>query len=370
VEVNSDNFMRVIQMEVEDGAFTEEEKIAMESEKSQLEKSANNQINSLTNSKSNLNNLDNLKSSSDDENDENNTENEFTRKNPKKILSDLTPMIFSQLIDSQNPKDLAKIIDIFAQSLDERHILIYMRNDYIQEVVEQSGWSGEILQTDKDYLSVINSNINGFKTDGVVRESIEHSTEIYPDGSVINTVSITRKHEGGHTGFDWWDSVNADYMRVYVPRGARLLSVSGQTREINEERLDYDALGYERDEDILAEENGMEIDQESGTRIYEENNKTVFANWIYVSPQETAKITYKYILPFKIDFDNDKNGRFGSYAVVYQKQSGSENSTLKSQIKLADNFKLLWQTPKNKENIFLQGNLKTDLYHGIVFRVE
>lgn len=314
VEVSSDNFMQVIQNEVEEEYDKEENK-------------------------------------------------------PKKILSDLTPMVFDKILASKNPKNLAGIANVISKSLDERHILIYMRNDYIQEVVSQSGWSGEVIDTDKDYLSVINSNINGFKTDGVVDETIKHLTEIHEDGSVIDTVTITRKHEGGYTGFSWWDAVNADYMRIYVPKGSRLISVEGQTREINEERLDYDTLGYERDKDVLAEENSMVTDDDSGTRSYEENDKTVFANWVYVSPQETVTVTYKYILPFKVQFDQDKTGEFGSYATIYQKQSGSENSFLESEIILPENFETYWESD-DKKDLKMKNELKNDLYHGVVFRVK
>lgn len=314
VEVSSENFMRVIQSEVEEEYDKEENK-------------------------------------------------------PKKILADLTPLVFEKIISSKDPKNLVGIINVVSKSLDERHILVYMRNDYIQDVVSGSGWSGEIIDTDKDYLSVINSNVNGFKTDGVIKEKIEHSVKIHEDGSVINTVTITRKHEGGHTGHEWWDSVNSNYMRVYVPEGSRLLSVEGQTREINKDRLDYDALGYERDKDIVAEEENRITDEESGTRIYEEEGKTVFANWVYVSPQETATITYKYILPFKVKFNQDNSGRFGSYATVYQKQAGSENSMMESEVVLPNNFELFWETDGEKD-LKMESGLEKDLYHGVVFRVE
>ncbi len=313
-EVNSDNFMRVIQTEVEEEYDKEEN-------------------------------------------------------DPKKILADLTPKVFEKIISSKNPKNLVGIVNVISKSLDEKQILVYMRNDYIQDVISQSGWSGEVIDTDKDYLSVINSNVNGFKTDGMVRETIKHSAKIHEDGSVINKVTITRKHEGGRTGFDWWDSVNSDYMRIYVPEGSRLLSVEGQTREINEERLDYNVLGYERDKDIVAEEENRIVDKESGTRIYEEEGKTVFANWVYVSPQETATITYEYILPFKVEFDYDNSGQFGSYAVVYQKQAGSENSVVESEMVLPEDFKLFWETD-NEKDLKMKDGLQSDLYHGVVFRVE
>jgi hypothetical protein len=113
----------------------------------------------------------------------------------------------------------------------------------------------------------------------------------------------------------------------------------------------------------------MYIDEETGTRIYDEYNKTVFANWVYVSPQESVTITYKYKLPFQADFNSDQDGKFGSYAVLYQKQSGSEKSHIKSEILLDDNFSQVWSS-QNNEDTTMENKLDIDRYHGTVFRVN
>jgi hypothetical protein len=309
----------------------------------------------------------------DDQNKENNSKEnesvEVEKKHPKKILSDLMPIMVDKLSNKKNPEDIGKLLNAVSSGLKERHIIMYMSDKGAQDIIENNGWSGSVLQTDKDYLSVVNSNINGFKTDGVVDEYITHTAEIDENGDIIDTVSIRRVHRGGKTGFPWWDAVNSNYMRVYVPQGAELLSVEGQTREINEERLNYDALGYERDKDVEKEENNMYIDEETGTRIYDEYNKTVFANWVYVSPQESVTITYKYKLPFQADFNSDQDGKFGSYAVLYQKQSGSEKSHIKSEILLDDNFSQVWSS-QNNEDTTMENKLDIDRYHGTVFRVN
>ncbi len=297
------------------------------------------------------------------------TNSEKDKKQPKKILSDLMPIMIDKLLDKDSPKHLARLVSAVSSGMQERHIIMYMTDENAQEIIESNDWGGTVLQTDKDYLSVINTNINGFKTDGIIDEAITHTANIDDDGYIVDTVQIKRVHNGGKTGFPWWDAVNSDYMRVYVPQGSELLSVEGQTREINTQRLDYDALKYERDSDVEKEENNMHIDEETGTRIYTEYNKTVFANWVYVSPQESVTITYKYRLPFRTDFDNDKNGKFGSYAVLFQKQSGSENSSIKSDIVLDDNFSQIWSS-NNDANLRMHNDLKTDRYHGAVFRVK
>ena len=290
---------------------------------------------------------------------------------PKKILADLTPILFAKFFDLNNPRQAGEVIKILLDTLKEKHILINFEDSKIQGVVATQGWAGEILKTEKDYLMVVNSNINGYKTDGVVDEEIKHQAEIKSDGSIVDTVTITRKHNGGKTKYEWWNQVNADYMRVYVPKGSQLISAEGHTREMNDERLNYEKLGFKVDVDVKAEENYMEIDEDSGTRIYEEGDKTVFANWVYVSPQERVTVVYKYLLPFKVDLTSGENNR---YSLLMQKQSGSTNSVIKSAIEYPFAWKTTWVEPKNlkldKRNgkLLFSHELDIDQFIGVVFK--
>jgi hypothetical protein len=294
---------------------------------------------------------------------------------PKKILADLAPKILDRIFNAKGITDLTKTLDIVLSSLNEKHILIYSKNYDIEKILSNNGWSGEILSTRKDYLSVINTNINGYKTDGVIDESISHKAEIKSDGSIIDTVSITRHHNGGNTPYDWWNKVNADYMRVYVPKGATLISVSGQTKEFDSPPLDYKSLGFKQDPQLNMEEGSQIIDKESGTRIYEDSGKTVFANWVYVSPQETATIKYSYLLPFKLDTNLTANPS-ESYSVLFQKQSGSLGSAISSTIVYPNFYKLIWKYPEQnvsnssedgKAAVSLSDKLNTDKFFGLAF---
>ncbi len=290
---------------------------------------------------------------------------------PKKILADLAPKLFAKFFDLNNSKQIASVINIILEAFKEKHIIINFRDNEMQKVVSEQGWSGEILNTDKDYLMVVNSNINGYKTDGVVKEQIYHKAEINENGEIIDTVTITRKHKGGNTDYEWWNKVNADYMRVYVPEGSKLISVSGQTRELNSSKLNYDRLGFLVDKDIDEEEKNIIIDQKSGTRIYNENNKTVFANWVYVSPQEQVTIVYKYLLPFRVNIEQTENNR---YSLLIQKQSGSINSKISSIVEFPFKWKTIWLEPKNlkfdreKHRLFFSHKLDIDQFIGVVFK--
>ncbi|MDP1883794.1 MAG: DUF4012 domain-containing protein [Candidatus Moranbacteria bacterium] len=289
---------------------------------------------------------------------------------PKQILADLAPKILDRLFNVRNFSDIARTADVLSESLNEKQILIYSKNYEIESVLSKQGWSGEILDTQKDYLSVINTNINGYKTDGVVDEKIEHQAEIQPDGSVVDTLTVTRHHNGGSLAHEWWNKVNADYMRVYVPKGSILLSAEGQTREYNTPPLDYRALAFKQDAQVRMEEDSLKIDEESGTKIYEDSDKTVFANWAYVSPQETVTIRYKYLLPFKLAMDS-KNKPVDTYSLLAQKQAGSLGSGFISRITYPDKYKMVWNYPeqvtRGNNNIRIESDLKTDKFVGAAF---
>ena len=292
---------------------------------------------------------------------------------PKKILSDLAPIVLNKLLAARDAKTVSRVAKALSDALSEKHIMLYSENKHFQEMISKQGWSGEILQSQRDYVSVINTNINGYKTDGVVKEKIEHSAQIQNDGSVVDTVTITRKHEGGNSEYEWWNKVNADYMRVYVPKGSELLEVSGQTREFNEPPLDYDALGFKRDSLVEKEEKSMSVDEINGTRTYEENEKTVFANWTYVSPQETVVITYKYKLPFKLfQIATGKGPQVDAYSLVAQKQSGSVGSQFVSRVAYPQEYELAWKSQDDmlQENGVLKNEtvLDTDRFFGVVFK--
>ena len=110
----------------------------------------------------------------------------------------------------------------------------------------------------------------------------------------------------------------------------------------------------------------MITDQNSGTQIFIETCKTVFGNWVFVSPGESVEIIYQYLLPFKIDLNQNST----SYSLLAQKQSGSVGSYFESILQLPEQAKITWQYPANLEmvgsKIKFSDNLQTDKFYGVV----
>jgi len=290
---------------------------------------------------------------------------------PKKVLADLTVLLIEKVFASQDKETFYRIANALVEGLNEKQILLYMRHEGTEALIDEAGWSGKILPTSKDYVSVIHSNINGYKTDGVIDETINHTAEISEDGSIVDTLSITRTHHGGNTPYEWWNKVNADYMRVYVPKGSVLLSTQGATWEFPSEPLDYKALGFRVDADVAKEESSITIDEKTGTRISVDADKTVFGAWVYVSPKESVTVEYRYRLPFSLDTRKMEDGGVDSYTVLYQKQSGSVGSNIVSSILFPRNMESVWQMNGNlipyERQWKFESQLKTDVFSGIIF---
>ncbi|MCK5332352.1 DUF4012 domain-containing protein [Candidatus Parcubacteria bacterium] len=293
---------------------------------------------------------------------------------PKKFLADLMPVIFEKMINSEEMNKKEKIqryldfINVVEESLKEKHIMFYHRDSEIENMIIKRGWGGQMLNSSGNYLSVVNSNINGYKTDAVVEETIDHLTEIFEDGSIVNTVKVTRVHKGGQSEYDWYNRVNSDYLRVYVPLGSILLEASGHTAQEYEPPMNYD--NFRIDEDVKNVEDTIKIDPDSGTQIFTESGKTVFGNWVYVSPGEKVEVIYKYKLPYQIDFDSFTKPA-DRYSLLIQKQSGSRGSNFSGTIKVPDRWKILWEsadliTQDQKESYF-ESKLTTDRFYGVVF---
>jgi hypothetical protein len=262
---------------------------------------------------------------------------------PKQILADLAPVVLEKIM-SAPPEKWVEVLNVFSDNLERREIQAYFFDSNIQKEVSRLGWSGEILQTPKDYLAVINTNISGLKTDKVIEQKIDHQAEIKPDGSIVDTVTLTRTHNGGHEKYDYYNAVNSDWLRVYVPKGSELLRAEGYTREVDSPPVDYQKLGFVQDEMVANEENSTNMDQYTGTRVYEDSGKTVFANWTYVSPGETLTVKYSYLLPFKLRFDDLKKPA-DTYSLLMQKQAGDENSTYSSAVNGLNEFDTIYHYP-------------------------
>ncbi|MBU1132277.1 DUF4012 domain-containing protein [Patescibacteria group bacterium] len=273
-----------------------------------------------------------------------------TENKPKQILSDMAPKLIEKIFSAKG-QNLLDIMKTFKLGLNEKEIQFYFTNAAVEEKITSYNWGGEIKDSTLDYLSVINTNIRGYKTDGFIKQNINLVSDINSNGEIINRLTIERKHTGDPNDVFGKES-NIDYLRVYVPAGSELLSASG-FGEIPADKFEAPEDSWEADEFLAEIQGEIYIDPKSGTSINNEFNKTVFGNWIQTDAGETKLITIKYKLPFTfklpekqsiIDIIKNKDNET-FYSLFIQKQSGGQNINCNVSINLPAGLSLKWLYP-------------------------
>jgi len=281
---------------------------------------------------------------------------------PKQFIADLAPILINKLL-SLDASQYQKILEALNNSFQEKQILLYFLDTNLQNMVNQYNLSGQLYEAPKDYLSIVHSNIGGYKTDGVMQENLNISTKIQNNGKVNNKVIVTREHKGGNTEFEWWNQDNINYMRTYIPKDSRILNISGY--EDKQEKLDAQGIAaYHQDPDLKAIEDSSIHNEDWDIDIFEESGKLVIGGWVITKPGDTSQIMIEYELPFELK-------SYDIYSLILQKQSGTLGIKYQYNLELPKNKKSIWQQSsfdlENTETGYkiIDGVLRTDEYIGV-----
>ena len=308
---------------------------------------------------------------------------------PKKIIGDLMNKIIAELPNRITKDNLIPLLKITDQLFSSKQILFNFKDSELQKKTVELGWDGGFKETNKDYLAVINTNIAGGKSDRKIKETISHQAEIMPDKAIIDTVKITRTHTGIKR--EPFSGVrNVDWMRVYVPQGSELISAQG-FEAVDEIYFKKPENSWQVDKDIALTENNAQIDASSNTKIYQELNKTVFANWSQVDPGQSITITLKYKLPFKIDkittpadqlitdkiidqalnLTNPAQKQLHPYSLLVQKQPGAGVDQITTNL-IVNDFSPVWKYPKglsvDQTGWQISDNLNSDKFWAVILK--
>ncbi|HBF66926.1 MAG TPA: hypothetical protein DDW36_00700 [Candidatus Magasanikbacteria bacterium] len=294
-----------------------------------------------------------------------------TENKPKQFIADLAPEILKKMAEQKNPDDVLTLALTFSEGLMEGEIQLYFTDTEFQTFAKTLGVDGAVATTEPttDYLYVVNTNIGGGKTDRVVTQTVYHEARVEEDGSIIDTVTIKRTHNGAADEV-FYGADNINYLRVYVPRGAELLDAAGFS--VPDERMfSGSETWYELSPLIDSVDQKGTYDEKSGTFISNEFSKTVFAHWLHTKPGETSIARMTYRLPFKA-FEPKPTPSFVSravrivtqapenvlgYTLYVQKQPGVRQQDMVSTVVLPEAWQTTWQSAP-----FLQDNNRMTTY--------
>ncbi|MBU0531821.1 DUF4012 domain-containing protein [Patescibacteria group bacterium] len=304
-------------------------------------------------------------------------ETEADKTAPKQFIADLAPKLLDRIKDADAADFLATLSHL-GSGLANRDIQLYFTDHELEQTVKDLGWAGEVKRIGGDYLMVVTTNLGGGKTDTIISENIDVEVNVADDGTITNTVKVTRTHHG--IANELFIGVNnVDYVRLYVPRGARLVKAEGfeiPEPELFERPADY----FEEDEDLTYTMLNTFVDPDSGTTVSEEFGKTVFGNWIQTKPGETEVATFTYELPWKIGTlakQYDIVGQFkdliglhpvDSYTMFIQNQSGIIDREVNLVVNLPMALDLIWSSTEvdDQAHIEVTAEQPKDVYLGLV----
>jgi hypothetical protein len=192
----------------------------------------------------------------------------------------------------------------------ESNLLLYSRDEEVQEVIAEEGWDGRVMPTGGDYLMVVDSSLNSTKLNLVVQPSIEVDISLDPLGNARNTVTITYAND--YT--NWAKSKDPHLASLIV--GAGTLTVYG-----NYLRL------------LVPEGSTVEDVREQGTpvaaeAVWQEHGKTVLGRYFALLQDTTKTLSFTYLVPSALDTSQNPF----TYRLLVQKQPGTAAIPLKIRV--------------------------------------
>ena len=194
----------------------------------------------------------------------------------KAVLGTLMQQILARSLGASTEK-LPEFINVGVKMANSKNMMFYMHDQKLQSALTDLNWTGVIRQTDGDYLHVNDSNFAGGKSNLYVEEEVNLEID-----SKTGKHKLTINYKNPQAYTNWLNGINRDYVRIYVPKGAKLVSSKGSEQKV--------------------------------TTIDEELGKTVFEAFIQVRPQNSTQLMFEYEAPFK------KDG-----GLLIQRQPGTKN---------------------------------------------
>lgn len=216
---------------------------------------------------------------------------------PKAVLKDLVEAIF-QKIAVLNEDQKQAIIATAMNWVNGKDIMLYSKIPALENFFRIYGAAGTVAELPQnfegDYLAIVDANIVGQKSDLYIAQKVSLESQINADGTVNNSVIISRRHNGNQSPYWWYRAVNQDYLQLFVPKGSILSNESGGVKKNIVSPVVYEKNGYSTDPMVFAVESTQQNIFGYPVSSHEESGKKVFATWSRVAAGDTATISFDY----------------------------------------------------------------------------
>ena len=221
----------------------------------------------------------------------------------KDFMGDLLAAAVHKVTTRPDTIDPRRLAGALFDALRSKHILVYLRDPAAQRAIVTAGWDGALRPAAGDYLLLVDSNLGFLKVNPNIREALDYQVEL--GGAAPRAtlrVRYTNKSSGpaeciagSHYERSYTEMMQGcywDYVRVYVPRGSRLLAVAGA---------------------------------DSPPQESEEQGKAVFSAFMVLAPGQSRELVFSYTLPAVVG----DGAIFPGYRLLVQRQPGSAELPVK-----------------------------------------
>ena len=217
----------------------------------------------------------------------------YFREQRKSMLSLLLFNLMQKALGVSPSQYWGRLMQSSLLDMDEKHIQIYFEDKASQAAIESLGYGGRIKKTEADYLHINNTNFAGAKSNMYLRYKVESTTEKKGDKYLRE---LTLEYRNIYPASDCNEErgnlcLNAplrNWLRVYVPEGAKLTSFVGSEMDVQE---------------------------------YQDLGKQVFEGFLRVNPMGKSIVRIAYELPVSAV-------QTPEYQLFFQKQAGIEEMEL------------------------------------------
>lgn len=194
----------------------------------------------------------------------------------------------------QTDERAPNILNTLLDSLKKRHISLYIPEGMLGNLIKEEGWDGSLVDTNGDYLQVVNANLGGTKSNYYVKNNISyHIVSKTRDGLLRAELHLNYNHTG--TDESWPGGPYTDYVRVLTQKGARLTDAE----------IKYESgLGENIYNQIVTDKVGR---------------YSSFETSFVLQPSSKVELVFYYDLPEELSITKDQK----NYSLVWQKQAGT-----------------------------------------------
>ncbi len=195
------------------------------------------------------------------------------------------------------------VIAAFERNIEKKHVALYSEDQRVEDLLSADGWGGRLTPSaaGEDMFQFVDANLGGLKSDPVVDRTISYALRFNNSRQLVAKATVRYAHHGS---FDWKTSRYRSYVRLYVPKGSKLVATTGS----------------------LADDKVKNPSRSPGsTDVAEELGLTSFGTFVSVEPGETRDLTFEYVLPDALSKSVWENGAYRLWA---KKQLGANPRAL------------------------------------------